>query len=202
MIKSISKAGGALDKLGKLFTRTAPTVQAAAKSSGASVDTMGTKMAAAGEAATAAGAEVETAEEGVAATSEATGEASSAAFGPIGIAMMALVTVGMLVVTHWKAIAHAIVDAFHAVVDFFEDFPSKIMGFFSSAGQWLVKASQDILKGLITGFEYLTPEDLVIKFHKQILDGLKDAGTWLLDIGNQGLLKKGISNTMLFGGNA
>lgn len=44
------------------------------------------------------------AEEEFAATSETTGEAASTAFGPVGIAIMAIVAVGTLVATHWSQV--------------------------------------------------------------------------------------------------
>lgn len=57
--------------------------------------------------------EVETAETGIAATSEEAGAASSMALGPIGIAIMAIATVAMLVVTHWRQVVGWLKDIWH-----------------------------------------------------------------------------------------
>jgi len=182
-------------------------------------------------------AELEGAEDSFAATSEATGEASSAAFGPVGIAIMALVTVGTLVATHWKTISkdflkvwgdissfaeHVFGDledffkkwgtdlllvfapivgiplflATHwrqvlhdaeaiwgDILGFFKQIPNDILSVFTGAGSWLLDVGKDLLKGLWTGFTYLTPEGLIIKFHSQILSALSDVGSWLLKAG-------------------
>jgi TP901 family phage tail tape measure protein len=61
--------------------------------------------------------EAEVAEGEFAATSEATGEASSAAFGPVGIAIMAIVLVGTLIATHWKLVRHLLEEAWNGIKD-------------------------------------------------------------------------------------
>ena len=181
--------------------------------------------------------EAEGAEEGFAATSEETGAASSAAFGPVGLAILAVVTVGTLLATHWKEVSkillkvwdgikevgvkvwHLLEDGMHefvsflqgpfgtaiaaivtifdpwigiplliighwqSILSFFKRLPQEIESFFAGAGHWLEGAGKDILKGLWTGFEYLSPVGLIIKFHDQILDALSAAGSWLLEIG-------------------
>lgn len=66
--------------------------------------------AAAGEM-TAAGTEIEASEEAVAVTSEESGAATTMAFGPIGIAIAALVVAVVLLATHWKTVMNAIRDA-------------------------------------------------------------------------------------------
>lgn len=50
------------------------------------------------------------AEEEQAATAEETGEASSAAFGPIGLAVMGIIVVATLLITHWRQV-HAVLSA-------------------------------------------------------------------------------------------
>jgi TP901 family phage tail tape measure protein len=85
------------------------------------------------------------------------------------------------IISHWSTIS-----------SFFEGIPGDIESFFASAGSWLEKAGEDIIKGLWTGFELLTPLGEVIKWHNDILSALGDAGTWLLDAGKDiinGLLK-------------
>ena len=80
-------------------------------------------------------AELGAAEEEFAATSEVTGEASSAAFGPIGIAIMGLVTVGELVVTHWKTISRDIVRGWNDVFGFAKKIFGDLEDFFKKWGE-------------------------------------------------------------------
>jgi hypothetical protein len=77
-----------------------------------------------------------------------------------------------MIISHWSDIA-----------SLFESIPGKIEGFFSAAGTWLEKAGIDILHGLITGLEYVSPLYWVVHYKSQILDALKDAGKWLEDVG-------------------
>jgi phage-related protein len=79
--------------------------------------------------------EAEGAEESFAATSEETGAASSAAFGPVGIALMALVTVGTLVATHWKTISKDITKAWGDVFAFGKHVFGDLEDFFKKWGE-------------------------------------------------------------------
>jgi len=62
-------------------------------------------------------ADAEAAEGEFAATSEATGEAASMAFGPVGLAIMAVVTVGTLIATHWKEVSRILKEVWEHIKD-------------------------------------------------------------------------------------
>jgi hypothetical protein len=61
--------------------------------------------------------ETEVAEGEFAEASEASGAAADTAFGPIGIILMGLVTIGTLIVTHWKTISKDLVKAWDFIKD-------------------------------------------------------------------------------------
>ncbi len=183
--------------------------------------------------------EAEGAEESFADTSEETGEASSAAFGPIGLAIMGLVVVGMLVATHWKEIGKILSDVWHGiestaktvwddvsrffekwgedllllfapvvgiplflathwhqvladvksiwgeVTSFFSTIPAKILGFFTTAGSWLLNVGKDIWKGLVTGLTtaLVTVSDWFAALGPKIFGFIVNANLWLLSVG-------------------
>jgi hypothetical protein len=66
--------------------------------------------------------EAEAAEGEFAATSEETGAASSAAFGPFGLAIMGVILVGTLLVTHWKSVERIAKTVWHGVQNTFDTF--------------------------------------------------------------------------------
>lgn len=93
IVAYVSKlAWGAAETVGKLAVMVAGWAGLGPAASAAAAET------------TAAMGEVEGAEGAMAASSEAAGEASSAAFGPIGLAIAGVVLVATLLVTHWKQV--------------------------------------------------------------------------------------------------
>jgi hypothetical protein len=103
-IGSISRAGKALGSLiDKLPTFGAKSV-AASEEVATGADSAGTQLTLFGE------------------TAETTGEESSMAFGPVGIAIMAVVAIGILLMTHWKEVKKIASEVWGEVKRLFDDF--------------------------------------------------------------------------------
>jgi TP901 family phage tail tape measure protein len=122
MVKSVQTA---MENLGKLST---------------SFFGSGAAATAASEETTTALAATGAAEEEFAATSEAVGEASSAAFGPIGIAIMAVVVIGTLLATHWKLVEGWLKDAWNAIKGAAVAVWDALVGFFKKWGEDILMA--------------------------------------------------------------
>jgi TP901 family phage tail tape measure protein len=80
------------------------------------------------------------AEEEFATTSEEAGEASASAFGPVGLIIMGLVTVGTLVVSHWKEISKDLSKAWNDVFGFAKKIFGDVESFFKKWGEDILLA--------------------------------------------------------------
>lgn len=119
-----------------------------------------------GPAAAAAGAETEAAMDGVmatedalAASSEATGVAASAAFGPIGLAIGAVIVAAVLLATHWKQVwgfiktvaSDAWNDVLKPVFNFIENYAIRPV---VAAAQYMARVFTEVwsaISGAVTG---------------------------------------------------
>jgi hypothetical protein len=95
---------------------------------------------------------------------EATGVAADSAFGPIGIAIMAVVAIGLLVVQHWKAIEGALVDAWHGI----EDAATDVWHGVVAAWHAIEDGVKEAIGVLVTLFLDFTPEGELIKHWSQV----------------------------------
>ena len=195
-VGSISKAVGAVGKLGSKLLDTIPNFAASSEAASAAA----AAQTEAGDAIQLSFGEVEAAEAEFAASSEATGAASSMAFGPIGIAIMAIVAIGLLLVTHWKQVESVAKTVWHKVQRVFDDF----WGFVKKWGPLVLEV---VLAPFTLGMSLILPqvikhwhtiESFFTSIPGRILHALGDVAQMLVDAGEkilEGLLhgmEKGI----------
>jgi phage-related protein len=90
------------------------------------------------------------------------------------------------IVGFFRSAAENVKKAWTAVSDWFSGLPNKIKGFFSGAVQWLSRAGENILEGLLDGIEAIFGKDVANWFRnlKTALSAfIKDPGGWLVKIG-------------------
>lgn len=214
MVKSV---GGAVDTLGRFGSKIgtlvsklpglgsstdamAASVEADTTAAGASMDAMAaqaeTDGAAVGASFDGMATAAETAAPEVEAAGTMMGEGVSAAMGPIGIAIMAAITIVTLLATHWKEVSKILLDVWdgikaaaeavwHALLAFFKMIWGAIKTVFFDATLIGIVASHwsQIEKDAVRIWDNIV--NFIKGIPSKIIAVFRDAGSWLLDVGKR-----------------
>jgi len=99
----------------------------------------------------------------------------------IVLAIVGLIAVGVLLITHWKDVTKAAAAVWHDITGFFTSLWKDITHIFDSVVSFLAGVWHNITSGVTTGFNAVIT--FVTGIPKKILDALGDLGSILLNAG-------------------